>query len=47
MSKSAQKQGDILFSKAEKISTELLALTYGTFVSYLLKESENAEEVNI
>ena len=41
------KQGDALFSKSEKISIELVSLTYGTFVARLLKENDNAEEVNL
>ena len=36
-----------MFSKSEKISVELLSLTYGTFVARLLKENDNAEEVNL
>ena len=41
------KQGDALFTKSEKISVELVSLTYGTFVARLLKENDNAEEVNL
>ena len=41
------KQGDMLFTKSEKISIELVSLTYGTFVARLLKENDNAEEVNL
>lgn len=44
---SSTKQGDLLFSKSEKISIELVALTYGTFVARLLKENYSAEEVNL
>ena len=41
------KQADAWFSKSDKVSSELLALTYGTFVQRLIKESDNADEVNI
>jgi len=40
------KQGENVYSKAEKISSELLAITYGTFVHRLIKDHDNVEEVN-
>ena len=44
---SLTKQGDALFTKSEKVSIELVSLTYGTFVARLLKENDNADEVNL
>ena len=48
-----QKKGDRLFQKSEKVvshchpqSIELMTLTYGTFVARLLKENDNADDVN-
>ena len=41
------KQADALFTKSDKISIEMVTLTYGTFVARLLKENDNAEEVNL
>ena len=38
--------GDNIFAKNPKISSELFSLTYGAFVHKLLKDTENAEEVN-
>ena len=47
MHKANSKQGDALFSKSDKVPIELVTLTYGTFVARLLKENDNAEEVNL
>ena len=40
------KQGENIFAKNPKVSSELLTLTYGAFVHKLIKDTENAEEVN-
>jgi len=46
-SKSAPaKIGENIFAKNPKVSAELLALTYGAFVSKIMKDTENPEEVN-
>ena len=39
-------QGENIFNKNPKISSELLTLTYGAFVHKLIKDTENPEEVN-
>lgn len=43
------KNVDNIFQKQAKVSTELIALTYGAFVTKLLKENQHRpiEEVNI
>jgi trafficking protein particle complex subunit 3 len=41
-----KKQGEGLFTKMEKINSELLSVTYGTFVMQLLKDYKSIEEVN-
>lgn len=41
-----QKQGENIFAKNPKISSELLTLTYGAFVHKLIKDTDNVEEVN-
>ena len=42
-----QKIGESIFAKNPKVSSELLALTYGTFVHKIIKDTDNAEEVNL
>ena len=42
-----QKQGENIFAKSTKLQSELLTLTYGAFVSKLIKENQhNIDEVN-
>ena len=41
-----QKIGENIFGKNSKVSSELLTLTYGAFIHKLIKETDNAEEVN-
>eukprot|EP00922_Rhytidocystis_sp_ex-Travisia-forbesii_P043889 GHVS01065444.1.p1 GENE.GHVS01065444.1~~GHVS01065444.1.p1 ORF type:complete len:192 (+),score=27.15 GHVS01065444.1:47-622(+) len=41
------KAGEAAFSRMEKVSSELLSLTYGTIVCQLLKDKEQVEEVNM
>ena len=42
-----QKQGENIFAKSSKVSSELLTLTYGAFVSKLIKDNQhNIESVN-
>ena len=43
------KLGDQIFAKSPKCPAELLSLTYGVWVSKLLRESNdfNAQEVNV
>lgn len=43
---SLSKLGDAAFERTDKVSAELLALTYGSFVRQLLIDYEDAEEVN-
>lgn len=43
---SLSKLGDAAFERTDKVSAELLALTYGSFVRQLLIDFEDAEEVN-
>ena len=40
------KQGENIFAKNAKVSAELLTLTYGAFLHKLIKDTDNAEEVN-
>eukprot|EP00922_Rhytidocystis_sp_ex-Travisia-forbesii_P043901 GHVS01065460.1.p1 GENE.GHVS01065460.1~~GHVS01065460.1.p1 ORF type:complete len:159 (+),score=22.36 GHVS01065460.1:25-477(+) len=40
------KAGDAAFGRMEKVSSELLSLTYGTIVCQLLKDKEQVEAVN-
>eukprot|EP01068_Selenidium_serpulae_P003006 Selendium_serpulae@DN2830_c1_g1_i1.p1 len=40
-------KGDQVFAKMEKVSSELLALTYGALVTQLLKDVEHVENVNM
>ncbi len=41
-----QKIGDSTFAKIDKINAELLIMTYGSLVTQLLRDYEDAEEVN-
>mmetsp|Transcript_602 Transcript_602/g.1865 ORF Transcript_602/g.1865 Transcript_602/m.1865 type:complete len:189 (-) Transcript_602:136-702(-) len=41
------KVGDQAFAKMEKVSSDLLALTYGSLVSQLLRDIEDVEQVNL
>ena len=43
-----QKHGENIFAKSTKVSSELLTLTYGAFISKLIKENQHRpiEEVN-
>ncbi|CEM31165.1 unnamed protein product [Vitrella brassicaformis CCMP3155] len=41
------KAGEVAFSKMDKVSAELLALTYGSLVTQLLKDKEEIESVNV
>eukprot|EP00922_Rhytidocystis_sp_ex-Travisia-forbesii_P021240 GHVS01031140.1.p1 GENE.GHVS01031140.1~~GHVS01031140.1.p1 ORF type:complete len:217 (-),score=30.81 GHVS01031140.1:243-833(-) len=40
------KVGDVAFNRMEKVSSELLSLTYGTIVCQLLKDNEDVDAVN-
>ena len=41
------KSGDNVFAKQQKVSSELITLTYGAFVSKLIKDNQhNIDEVN-
>lgn len=41
-----QSVGDASFARCDRVSSELLALTYGSFVRQLLADYEDVEEVN-
>jgi len=41
------KQGDSMFQKTPKCSTELLALTYGVFVAKLLREANDNDPAEV
>eukprot|EP00177_Eucheuma_denticulatum_P003644 GFKZ01006604.1.p1 GENE.GFKZ01006604.1~~GFKZ01006604.1.p1 ORF type:complete len:187 (-),score=38.37 GFKZ01006604.1:202-762(-) len=43
---SLQAVGDATFARCERVSTELLALTYGSFVRQLMQDYEEVEDVN-
>lgn len=43
---SLQALGDATFARCERVSTELLALTYGSFVRQLMQDYEEVSEVN-
>lgn len=45
--KLGQDHAEQVFKNNEKISSELLTLTYGAFVHKLIKDTDNAEEVNV
>lgn len=46
MSRQMQTIGDASFARSERVSTELLALTYGSFVRQLLLDYEDPNDVN-
>lgn len=43
---SLQALGDASFARSERVSAELLALTYGSFVRQLIQDYENPQDVN-
>eukprot|EP01071_Lankesteria_metandrocarpae_P013472 Lankesteria_metandrocarpae@DN7228_c0_g1_i1.p1 len=40
------KSGDAMFAKMERVNSELLALSYGSLVTQLLKDMEHVDNVN-
>ena len=42
----SDKLGENAFQKMEKVNSDLFTLTYGAFVSQLVKDYENLDEVN-
>lgn len=43
---SLQSMGDAAFARSDRVSAELLALTYGSFVRQLLLDYEDVADVN-
>ena len=45
--KMSKRVGEAVFSKVEKVNSELFSLTYGAMVTQLLKDLEEVEATNV
>ena len=43
----SKRVGEAVFSKVEKVNSELFSLTYGAMVTQLLKDLEEVEATNV